>query len=65
LPKSAIGQAISYSLGLWKRLGQYTNDGRYEIDKNLVENSISPVVLGRKDYLFAGSHETAQRAAMM
>jgi transposase len=65
LPKSAIGIAISYTLGLWNRLIRYIDDGRYEIDNNLVENSIRPVALGRKNYLFAGSHEGAERAAMM
>jgi transposase len=65
LPKSLIGKALTYTLGLWKRLLRYTEDGRYEIDNNLVENSIRPVALGRKNYLFAGSHEGAKRAAMM
>ena len=65
LPKSAIGGAIAYTLNLWPRLIRYTEDGRYEIDNNLVENSIRPVALGRKNYLFAGSHEGAKRAAMM
>lgn len=65
LPKSAIGEAITYSLKLWKRLARYTEDGRWEIDNNLIENSIRPVALGRKNYMFAGSHEGAKRAAMM
>jgi transposase len=65
LPKSAIGQAIAYTLSLWWRLKRYVEDGRYEIDNNLIENSIRPVALGRKNYLFAGSHEAAQRAAMI
>jgi transposase len=65
LPKSAIGKAISYTLKLWSRLKRYIDDGRYEIDNNLVENSIRPVALGRKNYMFAGSHEGAKRAAMM
>jgi len=65
LPKSAIGQAIAYTLGLWWRLKRYVEDGRYEIDNNLIENAIRPVALGRKNYLFAGSHEAAQRAAMI
>jgi transposase len=65
LPKSAMGIAISYTLGLWNRLVRYIDDGRYEIDNNLVENSIRPVALGRKNYMFAGSHEGAERAAMM
>jgi transposase len=65
LPKSTIGQAIAYTLHLWPRLIRYLDDGRYEIDNNLIENSIRPVALGRKNYLFAGSHEGAQRAAIM
>jgi len=65
LPKSAIGIAIAYTLHLWPRLVRYLDDGRYEIDNNLIENSIRPVALGRKNYLFAGSHEGAQRAAIM
>jgi len=65
LPKSAIGQAIAYTLNLWPRLIRYIEDCRFEIDNNLVENSIRPVALGRKNYLFAGSHEGAKRAAMI
>jgi transposase len=65
LPKSAIGKAIAYSLGLWDRLCQYTTNGILEIDNNLVENKIRPIALGRKNYLFAGSHEAAQRSAII
>jgi transposase len=65
LPKSAIGIAIAYTLHLWPRLIRYLDDGKYEIDNNWIENSIRPVALGRKNYLFAGSHEGAQRAAIM
>jgi transposase len=65
LPKSAIGQAIVYTLGLWPRLTRYVHNGQVEIDNNLVENSVRPVALGRKNYMFAGSHEAAQQAAMI
>ncbi len=65
LPQSAIGKAMSYTLSLWERLKRYTEDGRFQIDNNLIENSIRPVALGRKNYLFAGSHEAAQQAAML
>jgi transposase len=65
LPKSAIGKAIAYTLKLWPRLIRYADDGRCEIDNNLIENAIRPIALGRKNYLFAGSHEGAERAAMM
>ena len=64
-PRSSIGQAIAYALPRWKRLMLYTQDGRLEIDNNLVENSIRPVAIGRKNYLFAGSHDAAKRAAMI
>ena len=63
--KSSIGKALAYSLKLWGRLTRYTGNGAWHIDNNLVENSIRPVAVGRKHYLFAGSHEAAQRAAMM
>lgn len=65
LPKSSIGQAISYTLGLWNRLTRYIDNGQVEIDNNLIENSIRPVAIGRKNYMFAGSHEAAQQAAMI
>ena len=65
LPKSAIGEAITYSLKLWKRLSRYAEDGRWEIDNNMIENSIRPLTLGRKNYMFAGSHEGARNAAMI
>ena len=65
LPKSAIGSAIAYTLKLWPRLVRYIEDGRFYIDNNLIENSIRPVALGRKNYLFAGSHEAAQQAAVI
>ena len=65
MPKSAIGIALAYTLNLWNRLNGYLLDGKYEIDNNLIENSIRPVALGRKNYLFAGSHDAAQRTAML
>jgi transposase len=65
LPKSAIGQAIAYTLTLWPRLIRYIDQGRFNIDNNLIENSIRPVALGRKNYMFAGSHDAAQQAAIV
>ena len=65
LPKSAIGQAIAYTLTLWPRLTRYIEQGRFNIDNNLTENSIRPVALGRKNYMFAGSHDAAQHAAIV
>lgn len=65
LPKSPIAKAINYSLNIWGNLSRYTDHHNYHIDNNLIENSIRPLALGRKNYLFAGSHKAAQRAAMM
>jgi len=65
LPKSPWGKAVNYSLARWKKLERYCDDGRIEIDNNLVENAIRPIALGRKNYLFAGSHDAAQRAAVI
>ena len=65
LPKSQIGKAMAYAYARWDALSAYLYDGTLQIDNNLVENAIRPVALGRKNYLFAGSHEAAQRAAMI
>jgi transposase len=65
LPKSQIGKAMAYAYARWDALSAYLYDGNLLIDNNLVENAIRPVALGRKNYLFAESHEAAQRAAMI
>ena len=65
LPKSAIGKALGYSIARWPQLMLYATDGKLNIDNNPVENSIRPVAIGRKNYLFAGSHEAAKRSAML
>jgi transposase len=65
LPKSPIGNALGYSIQRWKELCVYTTNGSLNIDNNPVENSIRPVAIGRKNYLFAGSHEAAQRSAIL
>jgi len=64
-PKSSIGKAINYTINLYPNLKRYIEDGRYEIDNNMIENTIRPLALGRKNYLFAGSHDAAQAYAMM
>ena len=64
-PKSTLGEALFYSISRWEKLSAYAEDGMLEIDNNLVENAIRPVAVGRKNYLFAGSHEAAKRSAMM
>lgn len=65
LPTSPTGKAMSYFLKRWDKLIVYTTDGTLKIDNNPVENAVRPVAIGRKNYLFAGSHDAAQRAAMI
>lgn len=64
-PKSPMGKAMTYLQNQWPNLRTLFQDGKFLIDNNLIENKIRPLALGRKNYLFAGSHEGAQRAAMM
>ena len=64
VPKSPMGIALNYAILRWDNLLNYLYDGSLEIDNNWVENAIRPNALGRKNYLFAGSHEGAKRAAM-
>ncbi|PUV21574.1 IS66 family transposase [Sphingobacterium athyrii] len=65
LPKSQIGKAMMYAYARWDALSAYLYDGNLLIDNNQIENALRPCCLGRKNYLFAGSHEAAQRAAMI
>jgi len=64
LPKSLMGKAIQYCTNLWSSLMNYLENGQYHIDNNAIENKIRPIALGRKNYLFAGSHQGAKRTAM-
>lgn len=65
LSSSPLGKAIAYTLPRWKGLCAYAKHGQIEIDNNLVENTIRPLAIGRKNYLFAGSHDAADMTAAM
>jgi hypothetical protein len=65
LPQSGLAQAIDYALGQWPTLTVYLNDGRVEIDNNLVENAIRPTAIGKKNWLFIGDAEAGQRSAII
>lgn len=56
-------KAIDYSLKRWEALSRYATDGRLPIDNNPVENTIRPIALGRKNWLFTGSERAGKRAA--
>ena len=64
-PGTPWHKAVRYTLKRWEKLTRYVEDGRIEIDNNLVENAIRPIALGRKNYLFAGSHAAAANAAVI
>ena len=53
--KSKLAEAIRYALSRWAGLARFLDDGRIEIDNNVVERSIRPIALNRKNALFAGS----------
>lgn len=65
LPQSLLGVAIDYALGQWQTLDVYLEDGRVEIDNNLVENAIRPTALGKKNWLFVGEAEAGERGAIL
>jgi transposase len=62
-PKGLLGKAISYTLANWEKLIIYLEDGQLRPDNNLVENAIRPFVVGRKNWLFAGSPDGAKASA--
>jgi transposase len=57
--RSALAQAIRYALNHWKGLILFLDDGRLELDTNIVERAMRPVALGRKNALFAGADSGA------
>ena len=57
--KATIAEAIRYALSRWAGLTRYLDDGRIEIDNNVVERAMRPIALGRKYHLFAGSDDGA------
>jgi transposase len=63
--KSPIKTALGYFCAREEELSRFLHYGMLEIDTNLIERSIRPIALGRKNYMFAGSHEAAQNAAMI
>ncbi len=63
--KSKLAEAIGYILRRWDGFTRFLDDGRIEIDNNVVERSIRPLALGRKNHLFAGSDGGAEHRAVL
>jgi transposase len=65
LPKSTLGKAVNYFLSECEALRGYLQDGRFEIDNNLIENDIRPTAVGRRRWLFIGHPEAGWRSAVI
>ena len=65
LPKSPLGQAVSYARNQWRALRRYTEDGRLTIDNNVSERTLRHQAIGRKNWLFLGSEQAGPRAAVL
>ena len=65
LPKAPLMEAISYTLNQWNAIMRVLDDGRFHLDNNGIEREMRPIAIGRKNYMFAGSHDGARRAAVI
>jgi transposase len=63
LPKSALGQAVNYTLNQWPKLRRCFDYGEVELSNNLAENSMRPVAIGRKNWLHVGSAKSGPKVA--
>ena len=61
----ATAKAIDYSLSNWRALTRYLDDGQVPIDNNAAENAVRPLAVGRKNWLFVGSQQAGERAAVV
>lgn len=64
IPKGGLARAIKYALNQWPLTAAMLQDGRIELDNNGIENEVRPGAVGRKNYLFAGSHGAAHNIAV-
>jgi transposase len=65
VPKSKLGEAISYSLNQFKKFQCYLEDGRLSIDNNRAERAVKPFVIGRKAWLFSYTNTGANASAIL
>jgi hypothetical protein len=64
-PKSLIAKALAYSIKRWEKLSLYATTGHLSIDSNAIERCMRNIAIGRKNFLFCGSHEAAGRAGLL
>jgi transposase len=65
LPRSPMGQAITYALNQWPALCVYCTDGHLSIDNNVAERALRRVAIGRKNWLWSGTDESAAGHAVL
>jgi len=65
LPKTKLGEAITYCLNQWAKLNVYTEDGQLTIDNNRAERAVKPFVIGRKNWLFSNTAKGASASAVL
>src|SRR6266700_3769401 len=63
IAKSALGQAVAYTLNMWPKLRRCFDYAEVELSNNLAENSMRPVALGRKNWLHVGSAQSGPKVA--
>jgi transposase len=63
LPKSALGEAVSYTLNMWAKLRRCLEHAEVELSNNVAENSMRPITLGRKNWLHVGSAKSGPKVA--
>ena len=63
--KTVLGKALQYALGRWEALTRYANDGRLAIDNNVAERLMRGIAISRKNFLFLGSDQGGERAAIL
>jgi transposase len=65
LPKSPLGEAVTYARNQWAALNVYVTDGRLAIDNNAAERAVKPYAIGRKNWLFFGNDHSGRRLAIL
>lgn len=65
LPKSKLGKAIGYLRNNWEALKRFLSDGRLPIDNNEAERDLRRIAVGRRNWLFVGSRDGGDRAAVI
>jgi len=65
LPRSPLGEALTYARNQWAALSVYTTDGDLAIDNNIAERAVKPYAIGRKNWLFFGSDRGGRTLAIL